>query len=331
MTKVSVLVPVNAGGFVKRLGPMLRLFSLPYGDFEIEVTGDVSSIIESRSMSLDALSGLRLAVKVLHDNLRKLDSVVHAFFWYIRPSGRLILETDQSPGQFFTGYLNMAPVKTPVRALYKDSVLITWSRWARDGLLRDGFSDEQVKVVPLPYVESLFRVKATKIKAVAFVGYDYYRKGGDLALKTMAVIKSIDPSVKTIYIGQIPHGVPRFIDEYHAYLPRSRILKTFAESMIALAPSRHEAYGLAAMDAIANKAIVVATDVEGLGEFVKVNGGVVCPLGDLNCLIENTLRYLDRREHEARANLQLQRLIENHNLGRIRNMMKEIYEEASSK
>ncbi|MGC9227055.1 glycosyltransferase family 4 protein [Caldivirga sp.] len=331
MTKVTVLVPIDSSGFIRRLGPMLRLFSLPYNDFEIEVTGDVSSVVESRSMSLDALSGFRLVIKVLHDNLRKLNDVVHAFFWYIRPGTKLILETDQSPGQFFTGYLNMTPVKTPVRVLYKDSVIITWSRWARDGLLRDGFNDEQVKVVPLPYIESLFKVKAAKIKAVAFVGYDYYRKGGDLALKTMAVVKSIDSSVKTIYIGQIPHGKPRFIDEHYVYLPRPKVLKILAESIIALAPSRHEAYGLAAMDAMANKTIVVATDVEGLGEFVKVNGGVVCPLGDLNCLVENTLRYLNKKEYEARASLQLQRLMENHNLGKIRNMMKETYEEVSGK
>ncbi|WP_291767753.1 glycosyltransferase family 4 protein [Caldivirga sp. UBA161] len=331
MAKVTVLVPINANGFIRRFGPMLRLFSLPYSDFEIEITGDVSSIIESRSMGPDALSGLRLVVKVLHDNLRRLSSIVHAFFWYIRPGTKLILETDQSPGQFFTGYLNMAITKAPVRALYRDSLIITWSRWARDGLLRDGFNDEQVKVIPLPYVEPLFRVEATKIKAVAFVGYDYYRKGGDLALKVMAMVKSIDPSIKTIYIGQIPHSAPRFIDEYYAYLPRSRVLKILAGSMVTLAPSRHEAYGLAAMDAMANRSIVVATDVEGLGEFVKVNGGVVCPPSDLNCLIENTLRYLDKREHEVKANLQYQRLIENHNLGKVRSMMKKIYEEVLSK
>ena len=331
MAKVTVLVPVDASGSIRRLGPILRLFSLPYGDFEIEVAGDVSSIVESRSMSLDALSGFRLMVKVLHDNSRRLNGLVHAFFWYTRPGARLILETDQSPGQFFTGYLNMTLIKAPVKALYGDSIIITWSRWARGGLLRDGFNDEQVKVVPLPYIESLFRVKATKNKAIAFVGYDYYRKGGDLALKVMATVKSIDPSVETIYIGQIPHGIPKFIDRYYTYLPRSKVLKILAESMVALAPSRHEAYGLAAMDAMANKAIVVATDVEGLGEFVKANGGIVCPLGDLNCLIENTLRYLNKRENEARANLQHQRLVENHNLSKIRNMMRKIYEEALSR
>ena len=329
MAKVTILVPIDSKGHVRRVGVLLRLLSLPYGDFDINVAGDVSSILESRSMGLDALSGIRLAVKVLHDVSRPLNGVVHAFFWYIRPTaGRLILEADQSPSQFFTGYLNMALAKGPVKALYRDSIIVTWSRWARDGFLRDGFREDQVKVVPLPYVEGVFKASAVKERAVAFIGYDYYRKGGDIALRVMAVVKAVDPAVKAIYVGKMPHSVPRFIDEYHPYLPRARVLQILAKSMVALAPSRHEAYGLAAMDAMANGAVVIASDVEGLGEFVKANGGVACPLNDLDCLVENTLKYLDEKNHEAKASLQLERLRQNHDPAKIRGMMRRVYEEA---
>lgn len=330
--KVTIIAPINRGGIVKRTGVMLRLFSLPYGDFNIRLIGDVSAMLESRSMSLDALAPFRLLVKILHDNVRVDGDLIHAFFWYFKPSGlrRLILETDQSPSQYLGNYLNISLNSSIVRSLYGKSVIVTWSRWARDGFLRDGFKIENIKVVPLPYVPNVMTVNGVhKVKAVVFIGYDYFRKGGDVALRVFRAIKEYDSGIKTIYVGELPYPkVPRYVDEYYPLLNRSKLLMVIAKSMVMLAPSRHDAYNVTAMEAMANKTVVVSSKIEGIGELVASNGGIVCDLSDVNCFIENTLKNLDSGNHEAVASRQLNGLKVNHNIEFIFKQMKAIYEEA---
>lgn len=327
---INVIVPVGVGGVVRRSGVMLRLFSLPYDAFDIRLTGDASAMLESRGMGLDALAPFRLLVKVIHDNVKALNGPVHAFFWYFKPRGMgLILETDQSPSQYFTNYLNINPGLTFVKSLYGKSIVVTWSMWARQGLLMDGFRDEDVKVVPLPYVPAVMRISGVnKDKAVIFAGYDYARKGGDVAIKVFKVIKSYDPGVKVIYVGKLPFPkVPGYIDVYHPHLPRGALLRLIAKSMVMIAPSRHEAFSITAMEAMANETVVVSSDREGIGELVKLNGGITCDLNDIQCFVENTLRNLNRRSHDLTAARQLERLKSNHNIDLVSGAMKSVYEE----
>lgn len=331
---INVIVPIGKGGVVRRSGVMLRLFSLPYDAFDIRLTGDASAMLESRGMGLDALAPFRLLVKVIHDNVKTLNGPVHAFFWYFKPRGMgLILETDQSPSQYFTNYLNINPGLTFVKLLYGRSIVVTWSMWARQGFLRDGFKDEDVKVVPLPYVPTVMRVNGiSKDRTVIFAGYDYARKGGDIALKVFRIIKSYDPGIRVIYVGKLPFPrVPSYIDLYYPQLPRGTLLRFIAKSMVMIAPSRHDAFSITAMEAMANETVVVSSNREGIGELVRLNGGITCDLDDIQCLVENALRNLNRSSHDSTAARQLEGLRLNHGINLVSRAMKSVYEEVTKR
>lgn len=333
---IEAFVPIDRHGTVRRTGVLLRLLSLPYGKYDVRISGDTSSILESRSMGLDELSALRLAVKVISDNATpRRCSTIHGFFWYFKAtrSRNLILETDQSPSQFFTNYLNMKIPLMPIRSLYGKSTIVTWTNWSKSGFIKDGFSEDAVKIIPPPYVPEVMRIGAKpKEKAVMFVGYDFERKGGDLALAIFKGIKSIDPTVKLIYIGKVPYGrVPPYVDEYYPVLSRGRLLDKMARVKVLLMPSRHDAYGFTAMEAMANGVVVVSSDREGLGEFVSSNGGVICGVDDISCFMENTLRYLEDRWFVQRSRIQQEMLKQNNDLEIIREKVSGLYEEFARK
>ena len=82
-------------------------------------------------------------------------------------------------------------------------------------------------------------------------------------------------------------------------------------------PSLAEAFGLAAVEAMATGCPVVASNVGGLGEIVTLETGILVPPRDAHALAEATISLLQNSElHRAMGEQARTRVLENFTLAR---------------
>ena len=84
----------------------------------------------------------------------------------------------------------------------KCKAVIVWSEWAKKGYIEDGVHGRKVKVIPPPFTRSRKKIghDATNI---LFLGRDYHRKGGDVALKVFEDLKKSFDNIHLTFIGRI--------------------------------------------------------------------------------------------------------------------------------
>jgi glycosyltransferase involved in cell wall biosynthesis len=144
---------------------------------------------------------------------------------------------------------------------------------------------------------------------ILFVGYEWERKGGPLALQAFIELKRRLVNVSMHVVGCSPAGA----ESVEGVILHGRLRKTVPEefrrlqdlyrsSSFFFMPARQEAYGIVYCEACALGLPVVATDTGGVGEIVR-NGenGVILPFaasaGDYVDCIERI--WTNPRQHRS--------------------------------
>lgn len=109
-----------------------------------------------------------------------------------------------------------------------------------------------------------------------FVGYDWVRKGGPLALEALRLLRKELPGTELHIVGVSPaaaHGVPGAI--VHGPIDKGdpaghrTLTELYRDAHFFVMPSRQEAYGLVYCEAAAFGLPVIACDTGGVGTIVK--------------------------------------------------------------
>ncbi|MEM0117897.1 MAG: glycosyltransferase family 4 protein [Conexivisphaerales archaeon] len=209
--------------------------------------------------------------------------IQHIFFWKRGRRGiPAVLENDQSLSQFLSTYVGVEnEMKERIRKLFlpltnlkRLRAVIVWSEWGRRGFERDGFAKEMIKVIPPP-IDIPRDTAKTQSQRILFIGRDYERKGGDIALKTFINLAKEFEGVEMSYVGQVDDDdllkrakqTGRFT---HYENPNNAALygKIIPGSSIFLLPSRSEAFGISILEAMSFALPVVVSDLPSVRENV---------------------------------------------------------------
>jgi glycosyltransferase involved in cell wall biosynthesis len=135
-------------------------------------------------------------------------------------------------------------------------------------------------IYPLPYPEirpSDWPERQHPVVGILYVGANIRRKGGDVLLSKWRDERPC--GAKLTFVS--PHAPAEssesagveFLTNISANTPEHRRL--FEQNDIFLMPTRHDAYGFAALEAINFGLIVVTTEAAGIAELVREAGGLV--------------------------------------------------------
>jgi glycosyltransferase involved in cell wall biosynthesis len=140
-----------------------------------------------------------------------------------------------------------------------------------------------------------------------FVGFDWERKGGDVAFETFKILLEQGHDVSLTICGCVPpvsHPKMRVIPSLNKNNPRERaeLNKLFLESHIFFMPVRAECFGIALCEANAFGLPIVTTATGGVVEVVE-NGknGYALPMVAKPIDYANTLRFLLDNPNELKA------------------------------
>jgi glycosyltransferase involved in cell wall biosynthesis len=181
------------------------------------------------------------------------------------------------------------------------ALLMPWSAWTKESLVRDYEADEKKISVLHPGID--LRRWNSSIKEdsshsprlplrILFVGGDFIRKGGDLLLRVAELPEFEDCEFH--FISRNFQGEQRRnIFVYSDVKPNSaELVGLFREADIFAIPTRADCSGLAICEAMGMGLPVISTNVGGIGELVDDGkNGFIVPVGDTNKLAEK-LRHL---------------------------------------
>ncbi len=210
------------------------------------------------------------------------------------------------------------------RVLLGASGLVTWSRWARDSLVRDyGVPVGKVTVIHPGVDTSLFRpgtVRRPGPPRVLFVGGDFERKGGGDLIEAVRVLGSeVELDLVTGSAPPALAGRPGI--RVHAGLrPQSpALVDLYRQADVFVLPTRGDCFGQVIEEAMACGLPVIATQMGAVGDMVQhgVTGLLVPPASppDLALALGRFLRdpalrsamgrqglVAALRDHDARRN-----------------------------
>jgi glycosyltransferase involved in cell wall biosynthesis len=172
------------------------------------------------------------------------------------------------------------------------SLLIFSSEWAaRTAIEFYGVAKHKVKVVPfganldvslsLPEVKAMIKARSKKCIQLLFVGTEWYRKGGDIALEVAKELDAAGHAVELTIVGCQPKlaSWPSFV-KFTGPLYKTkkqdqeRLRRLYEQAHFLLLPARAEAYGIVLCEANAFAVPCLSTYVGGIPEIVKdgING-----------------------------------------------------------
>jgi glycosyltransferase involved in cell wall biosynthesis len=134
---------------------------------------------------------------------------------------------------------------------------------------------------------------ASDVPVLLVAGQICRTKGQDLAVRCLEIVRRSHASAVLVLAG---HGRPRrwhrgpgvhvlgYREDLHELLPHATVV---------LVPSRREAFGLAAAEAMACGVPVVAADAGGVSEVVAGGAGKLVPVGDVRALAGAVGQLLD--------------------------------------
>ncbi|CAN1209216.1 Glycosyl transferase family 1 domain-containing protein [Tumidithrix helvetica PCC 7403] len=192
-------------------------------------------------------------------------------------------------------------------ALEKCKLAIYASDWAAQSALEYYNADPaKVKVVPfganidsdrtLSEIKDLIEARSSNRCKLLFLGVDWYRKGGDVALKVAENLNNLGLNTELTVVGCEPiveDSLPSFVKPL-GFISKStsagkeRINQLIAESHFLILPSRAECYGVVFCEANSFGVPCISRKVGGIPTIIKpnVNGN----LFDLNA---ETSQYCD--------------------------------------
>lgn len=267
--------------------------------------------------------------------------LVHSFFWDLHGFDvPWVHESDQSLGQFLSGYTNIGgPVKDlilDVFSTYLNSsrcrAVVTWTEWARRGFVADGVERSKIAVIPPPFQAVDYRT-AHRGCNVLFLGRDFRRKGGALALRAFASA-SAGLDCRLLYVGKIedPEELRRVqADGRVTYFenPTNKVLaqEVWPNADVLLMPTNNDAFAMVVADAMRRGIPVVASALEPLSEVVE-NGatGLLVRRGDVKGFADSLRRLLESPDLRLRMGQAARtRSVELFSPSKVGNALAEVY------
>jgi glycosyltransferase involved in cell wall biosynthesis len=171
-------------------------------------------------------------------------------------------------------------------ALSRCRLAIYSSHWAAKSAIRDyGVDPEKVKVVPFGANiecsrnrEDIARITARKdfrICKLLLVGVDWFRKGGDMALRVAERLNQQGVETELHVVGCSPPVEPPDFVTLHGYVSKKTeagvktLNRVFSESHFFILPSRAECYGIVLAEASSFGLPCLATHIGGIPTAVS--------------------------------------------------------------
>ena len=290
-----------------RAGPLRRFLNPPPGVEYTHVTDRVSVPTSTGQYRFSPANVGLAAVKFALEHAFPVDdagySIVHTFFWDVRKfTIQWVHESDQSLGQYLTGYNNVRGfVKRAITDGYSSYLnsrrcagIVTWTGWAKKGFEEDGVDPGKVTVIPPPF-EPISVSRPHDGCNILFVGRDFARKGGDVMLKAFASIDA--PGCRLNYVGRAEGRALRVVegDRRISYFERPSN-KTLAEEIwpyadILALPTRADAFAMTVAEAMSRGIPVVSSSIPPIAEVVEDGeSGYLAPVGDVAGFAERLAR-----------------------------------------
>jgi glycosyltransferase involved in cell wall biosynthesis len=177
--------------------------------------------------------------------------------------------------------------------------VVTWSQWAKDGVV-DGYelAASDVSVIPPGVDLALWRRSPHPqtddgVVRILFVGGDFERKGGDVLIEAFAVLRSLmestgGPALRLDIVTSA--NLPRqpAVHVHHGLRPNQpELIALYHRADMFVLPTRADCLSLALIEAGAAELPLVGTAVGGVPEIVRQGEtGLVVPPGDRDALVE---------------------------------------------
>lgn len=262
------------------------------------------------------LSAAQLFTEAMFPLQRGNCSLIHSLFWSIhRYPLPWIHENDQSLGQYFSDYLRFegSVMRSIVRVTVdmlnaeKCRAIVLWSNWAREGYINDGVDGRKIVVIP-PTFETHEKRTSHNTKNILFLGRDYKRKGGDVALRVFENLKKSFDNLHLTFIGRIPDKevVEKIREDgsisYFEFVSKKDLHeKIFPETDVFLLPTRAEAYGMSIIEAMSYGIPVVSSNISAIPEVVEDGvSGYLAPPRSVGLFTRQCGRLLDDKEKMER-------------------------------
>jgi glycosyltransferase involved in cell wall biosynthesis len=252
------------------------------------------------------LSSARLLAESFFPLDTKNSSLIHSFYWTIhRYNIRWIHENDQSLSQYFSNYIRfegfvsrrIVEVSAAILNNRQCKALVVWSNWAKNGYANDGVDSNKIAVIPPPFPLVYDKQKHESVN-ILFLGRDYNRKGGDIAVKVFKRLSKELNGIRLIYVGKVPDPkVSAFLKgnskvSYYEFATQADLMhRIFPVSDILLLPCRAEAYGMSVLEAMSRGIPVVSSRISALPEILKHGStGYLCKPEDIDSFAAFTER-----------------------------------------
>lgn len=187
------------------------------------------------------------------------------------------------------------------KALEKASFFVCTSEWAAESAHKFyGIREEKIRVIPRPEVldhvpsrETALREKRTDICELLFVGVDWERKGGDIAVDVVNQLNKLGVKSRLTICGieNLPLGLEG--NEYIiniGFLNRNneqeekKYEELFFNAHFLILPTRAECMGIVFVQACAYGVPVLSTNTGGISAVIKTDvNGILLDLGKTGC------------------------------------------------
>jgi glycosyltransferase involved in cell wall biosynthesis len=229
----------------------------------------------------------------------------------------------------YPGFSNLTPAsraagsRADAQALARASLALYASDWAaRSALETYGAAPRKVEVVPFganlhepvepSEVARLISARPWDVCRLLFIGVDWKRKGGDLAVKVTKRLNAAGlPAVLTVVGSQpeIPAELRRIVDvrgfvDKTDESGRAELRSLLSESHFLILPSEAECYGLVLCEANAYGVPCLASSVGGITTIIHdgVNGQLFPPGDDGSSFVQFVLSVFgDHTRYQALA------------------------------
>lgn len=170
--------------------------------------------------------------------------------------------------------------------------LVTWSQWAKDGLVADyEVPEDKVVVIPPGVDPEAWRPRQPRRERdspvkVLFVGADLERKGGRLLLEAFRTVRELGVELHLVTRGMLPDEPEVFV--HRDVAPNSdEIHRLFDEADIFCLPTLGDCLPMVLSEAGAAELPLVATRVAAIPEIVQDGEtGYLVPTSDVDALSE---------------------------------------------
>lgn len=179
-------------------------------------------------------------------------------------------------------------------ALNRCALILYWSEWAAQTAINNyGIDPSKVKVVPaganiecnrsLDDIRNIVDARSSNICKLLFLGFDWIRKGGNVALEVAKELNKMGLNTELTVVGSPPptsdEPLPSFV-KLLGFISKStpegaqKINQLLAESHFLILPSQAECYGIVFCEANSFAVPCLATNVGGIPTIIKdkVNG-----------------------------------------------------------